>query len=375
MMLSESRRLRSKIPLYLGFAATGIGLTLPGALLPVLLRRWHMGDSRGGLLLFCFFAATTLGSLCARGKMNRSVARGSVLTAIGALGFIGGGSITGFVAIFLNGLGLGIVMTSVSLLQSGRFPDERRLEMTRLNLVWALGAAVGPWLVLHSARIEPMLVGLAAFFAVFGLGIWFQAKDAADPDAIRSDTAKRVWDLRGIPWPLLVLVFAATGVEASAGGWLTTFAQRNSDTLRTTIGAATLLWLGLLASRILHSTPWAARWSERSVLLSNVWGMFAALALLIAWPAGIATMVAAAVLGFAMGPLYPLAIGAVLRKKEDGAVFVVAGVGSSTLPLLTGAVSGWTHSLRSGLCVPLFAAGVMVAMATVWVRSEAGTQS
>ena len=45
-----------KIGLYLGFAATGVGVALPGALLPLLLRRWSLSDARGGLLLFCFFS-------------------------------------------------------------------------------------------------------------------------------------------------------------------------------------------------------------------------------------------------------------------------------------------------------------------------------
>jgi FHS family glucose/mannose:H+ symporter-like MFS transporter len=362
--------LRSKIPLYLGFAATGVALTLPGALLPVLLRRWQMGDSRGGLLLFCFFAATSLGALCSRGSMNRSVARGSALAAAGAVGFIGGGPVVAFAAIFVHGLGLGIAMTSVSLLLSRRYPNARRLEMTRLNLVWALGAAMGPWLALHSPKIEPVLMGLAGFFLVFGVWVWFET------DEVVAEGARpgKLWALRDIPLPLLVLGFAATGIEASAGGWLTTLAQRNSETLRTTIGAATLLWLGLLACRLLHSTPWVARWNERRVLVSSVWTIFAALALLIAWPAGVATMVAAAMLGFGLGPVYPLVIGAVLQRKEHGTIFVVAGLGSSTLPLLTGGVSAWTHSLRSGLGVPLLAAGAMVAMATAWLRTKDDVQ-
>jgi len=39
---------------------------------------------------------------------------------------------------------------------------------------------------------------------------------------------------------------------------------------------------------------------------------------------------------------------------------VLAGFGSATLPLFTGTVSSWSHSLAAGLGVPLAAAAVMV---------------
>jgi len=169
----------------------------------------------------------------------------------------------------------------------------------------------------------------------------------------------------GVPWPLLVLIFGATGVDAAAGGWLTSYAQRAGDSLGITIGAATFLWLGSLVSRIVHSTQWASRLPERAVLGSSMVAMTAALALLLAWPAGIVTMVAAAVLGLAAGPVYPLVIAAALRHRENSTVFAVAGVGASILPLATGALSNWTHSLRAGLGVPLLAAAVMSVLVAV----------
>jgi hypothetical protein len=43
-------------------------------------------------------------------------------------------------------------------------------------------------------------------------------------------------------------------------------------------------------------------------------------------------------------------------------MFAVAGVGSSTLPWLTGHLSARTGSLHAGLLVPLFAVAAMLAM-------------
>jgi fucose permease len=105
------------------------------------------------------------------------------------------------------------------------------------------------------------------------------------------------------------------------------------------------------------------------VLGWSIAAMAVALALLVTRPVGIVTLVAAAVLGVAIGPVYPLLLAVVLRRREKSGIFVVAGLGSSVLPFATVAVSRWTHSLRAGLGVPLAAALGMVGMVVVTQRS------
>jgi fucose permease len=372
-----------------------VALTIPGAILPLLLRRWAMSDARGGVLLFCFYTMGSLGSYLARGRMNRSIARGALVTAAGALCLGWAGRWTAYSAIAVYGLGLSMTMTSTSLLLSQRFSAERRLVLTRLNLVWAIGAALGPWIALHAARgtsfveahailhAQHVLDGVAVFFVVAAAWVhWMEDSPvvAAETRNSAGRKTRKGSGVLGIPWPLLVLIFGATGVDAAAGGWLTAYAQRAGDSLGITIGAATFLWVGSLVSRVVHSTKWAARLPERVVLGASMVAMTAALVLLVAWPAGIATMVAAAVLGLAAGPVYPLVLAAALRHRENSTVFAIAGVGASLLPLMTGGVSTWAHSLRAGLGVPLAAAVVMmvVVMASrsaLAVKDEAVTEA
>ncbi len=374
---------RRKAPLYVGFIATGVALTIPGAILPLLLVRWSMNDTRGGLLLFSFYSVGSFGSYCARGRMNRSVARGALLTVLGALCLGWASRWTAYGAIAIYGLGLSLTMTSISLLLSQRFPEQRRLELTRLNLVWAIGAALGPWLALRSTRgasitqasallhAQHVLLGVAVFFALAAAWAMWMEKSPAASVAVARKTSPAPANKRseggrfGVPWPLLVLIFGATGVDAAAGGWLTSYAQRAGDSLGITIGAATFLWVGALVSRMVHSTRWASRLPERGVLGSSILAMTAALALLLAWPAGLVTMIAAAVLGLAAGPVYPLVLAAALRRRENSTVFAIAGVGASILPLATGTLSNWTHSLRAGLSIPLAAAAVMALLVAI----------
>jgi len=363
MQQTEAGASVKRTAMYCGFAATGVGLSLPGALMPVLLRHWAIGDARGGVLLFCFYAAAPLGAFAVRGRRLRWVLAGSLFSMAGAAALGLGGALTAMAAIALYGFGLGSTMTSISLLQSQRFPAERRLELTRLNLVWAAGAALGPWLALSNRfgaalRGHRVMLLAATLFAAFSAWVaWFEREDN-DVDV----AAPPRLSVLQVPWPLLALVFCATGVEAAASGWLTAYAARAGDSLRLTIGAGTLLWVGALAARALHSTRWSQRLPERAVLGGSIALVAAALAALIAWPAGIVTLIAAGALGFGTGPLYPLLVAAVLRQREQSSVFVLAGIGASTLPLLTGAVAGWTRSLRAGLGVPLAAAAMMLGL-------------
>ncbi len=303
--------------------------------------------------------------------MNRSIARGALLTSAGAvwLGFASRG--WGFVAIVVYGLGLGIAMTSTSLLVSRQFPEERRVEMMRLNLLWAAGACAGPWLALggqalkagaHAVRPLYVLLGLAAFFAAFALWVWLALESLApappDPSTNPGPAAAR-WPLAQIPLALLVLVFCATGIESSTGGWLAAYAQRLGETATTTIGAATAFWAGLLGSRLINSLRVTARLSERIVLPVSAGLATGGLTVLVAWPGAAASVVAALAVGLGAGPVYPLLLSIVLRRRETRGVFVLAGVGASALPLATGALSGWLRSLSAGLCVPLAAASMM----------------
>jgi len=371
--------LRDRVGVYAGFAATGIALALPGALMPAMLARWGLGDARGGWLLFCFFAGTTAGALCARGPLARAAAAGSWLTSLGAIWLTFAGSAAALLAMFGFGAGLGLVMTAVMLLQSRRFPAERRTEMTRLNLLWAAGACAAPTLGLgfgggvSVVRAAVVFCAMAAAFAVFGLWCWFgesqaaqavvgSLKDSASPHLTVREAKHPFQWMTQIGAALLLLVFCETGVESSAGGWLAAFASRQSDSAHAVVGAATCYWAGILGSRLVFSSRRMERVPERGLLLANLAAMVLAFAAMLAWPLSGVTMVAAAALGFAQGPVYPLLMAMALRRREAQGIFVVAGLGSSLLPLATGAVSQHMGTLRAGLGVPLAAVGLMLAV-------------
>ena len=153
-MNSSSRsRWMSKIIVYLGFAGTGLGMALPGSILPVLLKQWSMTDGQAGFFFFLGWMGTSMGALLVGPSRVRSLALGSFLVAMGALSMAFGSRWAGFGCMAIYGVGLGMTMTAVSLLQARRNALRRGLELNRLNLVWALGACICPSLAAHSLRV------------------------------------------------------------------------------------------------------------------------------------------------------------------------------------------------------------------------------
>ncbi|HZL26388.1 MAG TPA: MFS transporter [Acidobacteriaceae bacterium] len=358
--------------LYAAFTATGVALVLPGALLPVLLARWSLNDEQAGLLFFLFFLGSMSGAVLSRGSLPRSIARGCAAVALGASLLAVASHGTAFAAMALFGLGLGIVMTSVSVLVSRSYPADRAAHITRLNLLWALGACFGPGFELRGAAAwgAPwMLYAIAAAFAVLGLLTLLLVEHVgAEPVSAGASWWRQ---LRRTPVALLLMVPLATGIESAAGGWLATYSKRSGGTLDATIGAVTCFWAGLLLSRLVQSNRRISTSTAKPLLRLSPWLMSAALALLVAANGGALVPVAALLLGLGIGPTYPAVLARVLHCGEGGnAVFVAAGVGASVLPLLTGLVSGRTGSLRLGLCVPLFAALAMVLCGWIATRRD-----
>ncbi len=353
--------------LYFLFASTGATIVIPGTLLPSLLLRWSLNDAQAGLLFFCFFVGSSAGALLSRGRLSWSIVRGTILTAAGIALLSAASRLGAFAAMLLFGVGLGISMTSVSLFQSRRRPAIRVAEMTRLNLIWAVGAVSGPALLLHGVarwNLNVVLWAAAAEFLLCGaIAVIFLPLH--EPPKPVSTPQKQQKDLRKAPWKLLAMVPLATGLEAGIGAWLAAYSRREGMLLAATISTVTCFWLGLLLSRLVQSIPgFAARFQRDTLRLSPVLMIAGTALLLVLAHIQLAVAAGALLAGLGVGPLYPLILGLVLDRGEArNLVFLAGGIGSSTLPLLTGILSDRTGSLTIGLTLPLAASIAMALLA------------
>ena len=349
------------VPLYAGFATTGVGVALPGALLPALIDRWHLGDARSGFLFLMSFLGSSVGALLVRGSLRLRLVVGSLAIGLGsiALGLCGGFGAEAWIGLY--GAGLGMTMTTISLVRQQQ-AARTGVEMVRLNLLWALGAVLCPSLTVRALTagiIQPLLFGLAACFGALACWALFQEEIKLLPAARSTKGPGGFWS---VPFGLVAMIFLITGIEASAGGWLATFARRGGHSVADTIAAPTFLWAGLLASRMFWSLihPWI---TESNVVRASVALMASGAVLLIAGGSGWTVLLAAFCLGIGIGPTYPLLLAWALHFERGGAIFFLAGLGSACLPWLTGVVSASRGSLRMGLAVPMVGCLIMLAIA------------
>ena len=358
---------------YAAFAGTGTGVVLPGTLLSVLLARWALSDQQAGLLFFLFFVGSSIGALLSRGTLSRSIARGCLCIAAGLVALALASRMEVFLAMTLFGGGLGVTMTSVSLLQSRRRPLERTAEMARLNMIWAFGAFLSPTLLLRGAAhwsLQGVLFGVALYFVALSLLAIFLLDSGESSSSVQVNPS-RLSGIRALPLLLLVLVPLATGIESSVGGWLEAYSKRSGLMLGATISTVTCFWAGLLVSRLIQSQRSLAVSTQRLVLRVSPWLMSAGLFVVIVRPQGWFILSGALLLGLAIGPVYPLVLSVLLGYGEAGNVmFLAGGIGSSALPLLTGLVSGGTRSLAAGLSVPLAGSVVMGVCAVAYHRQR-----
>jgi FHS family glucose/mannose:H+ symporter-like MFS transporter len=372
--LSEENSRTATIVAYCIFAATGVGLVLPGALLSQLLTRWSLNDQQAGLLFFVFFVGSSVGALLARGRLSRSIAVGSLSIAASSFALNFASSVTCFLAIAAMGVGLGTTMTSVSLLQSRRRPNTRTSEMARLNLVWSLGACISPALMLKANAmwsLDVALCSVGAAFLLFALVAVILLPDVGPQDIRQQDEQSRN-RFEKLPLLLLLIVPLATGVESSTGSWLAAYSRRSGLLLGGTISTVSCFWLGLLVARLVQAYTALASASQTYALRVGSWLAAAALLLLILGPtttySNVAMPLSAFVVGIGIGPIYPLALSLLLDIREAGnIVFLIAGVGSSTLPLLTGIASAHSGSLATGLSIPLLDAVAMAIFSMLFV--------
>jgi len=273
------------------------------------------------------------------------------------------------------GLGLGLVMTSISLIRRKQTKEPER-EFIRLNLMWALGALACPSLAVKAFKngnTEPLLWGFGIFFVV--LSVWSFTRGVVRVDVpVEKPGGQRAWDMfTAVPLGLLVMVFLVTGVEAATGGWLSTYASRANGAVAVTVAAPSCMWAGLLVSRMFWSLP-GVKLTGWRVTVGSVAMVAVSTVLLVAHSGGWTMLLAAFGVGFGLGPVYPMLLAEALKYRESGAVFLIAGLGASAIPWLTGYLSQRMNSLRYGLAAPMVSALLMLVLAVTY-RVRRGDRS
>jgi MFS transporter, FHS family, glucose/mannose:H+ symporter len=375
--LSPGRWTLSDLLLGAGFFLTGMGTVMLGVLLPSLSARWGMRDDAAGFLLFLQFLGSSLGASLLGPRRVRGLIAGYGLLIVSVCALAFAGMRLSFVLFFFVGLGLGMAMTATSLLFSDRYPGDRAARLERLNFAWAAGASAGPVLFLPFLRLpnlDPLFFTLTGLFLLLFLWSVLREREAPlRPQSVLDGAPEQQSVPLATLLPLLLMAVGSVGIEASMSGWLTTYSHRaDSVGVGGAVFAPSLFWFGIVVSRLLFSTRLLAIVGRR-LLRATLWGVAAALALLVAAQHPAPIRIAAMLAGLSIGPLYPLLLSFILKRSSRGWIFAVAGIGSALLPWLTGVLSAHFGSLRYGLIAPGGAAVLMVLLSFIGLRRKDST--
>jgi MFS transporter, FHS family, glucose/mannose:H+ symporter len=366
---AKAPRLRLLDPLlHLGFALTGVGTVLLGCILPRLSGQWQLRDKDAGLLLLVQFAASASGALLVRRNLWKTLAYGYLLFGAGAICIflLQQKSLPAFA---VYGLGLGLAMTSTSMLTGRRYPQRMGAALAFLNFSWSAGSVACPLLAAQFLRHAPSSiafgwVGLMALpFALLPVLAKQSDRDASTESVAPAGNRESTTILY-----FAFLAFLYVGIEASVGNWMSTYATRAAAwTFAGSSLAVAVFWAALLVGRAL--TPAILAWlPERRLYEASVSATLAGVLLLLAAHRPQTILAGSAFTGLALAPLFPLILALFLEEvggsRNAGWVFAVAGLGGAVFSWLTGWISTGTGSLRRGLLVPGAAALLMLMLSS-----------
>jgi fucose permease len=336
-----------------------------GPLLPALTTRWQLQDAQAGTLFTASFVGQLVGAWFATRNLRFSLLLGATLSALGTAALAWTNFHAAHLALFAAGFGLSSGITAGNVI-AGTATAHPARTLALFNVSWGIGAIACPALVhlCGPANTSLFFFITAAVVLLGGLSIATLSRDLTTPRQV--ETSPTPMPLLPLPLPLLAL-FAASmllylGNENSLGGWLPSFAARNSPVLSAST-IALLFWLSELVGRLLmgtllrHLSEAALYRISLPILLSTQ-----AVLLLVPHPSRALMLSATALTGLSIAPVYPLIVAFLLertgRHPRLGKVFAFASLGGASLPWLTGVVSTHFSSLRAGLLVPM--AGILL---------------
>jgi MFS transporter, FHS family, glucose/mannose:H+ symporter len=381
---SEAKKTRNIISLlFAAFVVNGVVTVILGPVLPILIARWGLSDSRAGLFFPTQFVGSWLGTLVSSALIARTGYRlaigiGYAMLGLGVAGLSSHNQYGALAACAVYGFGYGLLTPGTNLYVAETGGDKRASALNLLNFTWGIGAVACPPLVLLALRGHHLSLflwmvtaaGCAIALAVF-LAPWSRQSGAEN-----ISTAETV-DERDVPHVgiiLAALFFIYVGAEQSTGGWVAALAKRVGSGAGTSYTIVPMFfYVGLLIGRGL--APLALRRTRENNLVLMALSLAAVGMAIILRASTIGVIeIGATLAGLGLASLYPIFIAWLSHwygeraRKIGGVMFALAALGGAFAPWLVGFISERTGSLRVGLLVPLVSVITMIVLVTVLRR-------
>ena len=335
---------------------SGIATTMLGPLLPRLESRWHVGDAQAGLLFSGLFLASVMtgalaGPLVSRFGHRSVIRSGLVFTSLGATLLAVSPWPQAIGAVAIVGCGLGLSIPAANLAAAGS-----RAVML-VNFAWSIGAVGGPLFLASFPRA--FLWILSAALVCGSVGTFGAPTRIADTVTHGTVMSKRTV-------LTAVFLFLYVGAESSLDGWLSSYASRHLSARGLWAALPFVFWTGILTGRLL-ATFALQRVVAGSLLSTCLVVAFSGVCLLLLAHYGWTILIATALTGLAMAPIFPLAVAKYAEstrgERAAGLIFSAGGLGGASIPALVGFVSEFSGSLRLAMTI---APVLFVTMLLLW---------
>jgi FHS family glucose/mannose:H+ symporter-like MFS transporter len=369
-----------------GIFMFGIVIALLGTMfgLPAVRARYDLGLGEQGnvflALYFGLFVSTTVaGPTLDRFGAKIVLVVSTALVTAALVGFIlADSAASAGAAAVLLGLGGGGLNTSVNVLVSTMYDEQRAARLNLLGIFFGIGALVVPLVgatLTATFSIEQLLAAAAALAgACMMTYMLLRFPVAREAGGFALGDALSVIKHPGVLL-FAVMLFFQSGNEASIAGWTSTYAGERGWGARAATWVLAGYWAALIAGRmtaaqLLRSVP------QRTVLIASGAGAIAGCVVLL----GAATLplvaAGAILIGFSFGPVYPTALAMAGDRYQRfagtvfGILFSIALIGGMTSPWAVGHLAELL-GIRLSMLVPLLGA-VMVTVLATRVRAAGG---
>ncbi len=351
---------------YTSFILIGIVNTFLGPILPFLTDKWTINDGQAGY----FLAAQSLGG------MVGTLATSLLFTKIGSRLILIGGYVLLIFSLFgisseiweiglssslINGISIGIVIPTTTLVVSQAAREKRAGAINILNFFWAFGAIISPLLFFNlssQTRLSFLLIALVVITFVFIVFLIKQTDFRLAVGGAQSLLSRKEKLLLFASARFYaVTIFLQIGVEASMSGWLATYSRRLTGAELWLLIPA-LYWTGFLSSRLLSSV-YLQRFGERSLILIGLSLVTIGQILIISASTIVPASIGAIIVGFGTAPIFPTTIAILSAKFEKKApelisyIFLLSGLSGVIFSWLIGYVAEITGELKIALIIPL----------------------
>lgn len=232
-----------------------------------------------------------------------------------------------------------------------------------------------PWYtyyyIMIIASIGELVLGVVSFWDATGAAYRQRHRIGEDREAA---SAKKVLS-KPIPWLVAMFLFGYAGVEVSLGGWIPTFMMKVRHADGFTAGlVATMFWAGLTIGRVVLGFI-TGRIGEKLAAMFYLVLSVLFMALYWAIPSITASAISCVLLGFFLGPLYPLAIVVMTKLLPAdqhvvtiGLSAAIGGSGSALFPFMVGAIA---EESGVGVLQP-FVLALIGAITLIWLTLPGG---